>query len=134
MGFGMVTSDAGAFQILPEDKMKKIALAAALLAVSTVAAFAQAGTVDAYTPAQLAKAKAAVQAAGYTPGTLGASQAGNFFINAKKGGDSYMVTVTPDDQVFAGPPLGAVPTVPKPPMVAAPGTVPKPSGSVSGGD
>lgn len=114
--------------------MKKIAMAAAVLAVSTTAALAQAGTVNAYTPAQLAKAKAAVQAAGYTPGTLGSSQNGNFFINATKGSDAYVVTVTADGQVVAGPPLGAPATVPQPPMVAAPGTVPKPSGSVSGGD
>lgn len=115
--------------------MKKIALAAALLAVSTAAAFAQAGTVNAYTPAELAKAKAAVQAAGYTPGTLGSAQNGNFFINAKKGSDSYMVTVTAEGLVVAGPPLGAVPTVPKPPLVAAPGSAPAAGrGPVSGGD
>jgi hypothetical protein len=114
--------------------MKKIALAAAVLAVSTAAAFAQAGTVNAYTPAELAKAKAAVQAAGYTPGTLGSAQNGNFFINARKGSDSYVVTVTAEGLVVPGPPLGAPVTAPQPPMVAAPGAAPKLSGPVSGGD
>jgi hypothetical protein len=114
--------------------MTRISLAAALLTLCATAAFAQSGTVNSYTPAEAAKARAAVQAAGYTPGAIATAQAGNLFVRAKKGSDSYMVTVTPDGHVYAGPPLGAPPTVPQPPMVAAPGTVPKPTGSVSGGD
>ena len=115
--------------------MTRISLAAALLTLCATAAFAQSGTVNGYTTAEAAKAKAAVQAAGYTPGTIAAAQAGNFFVNAKKGSDSYVVTVTAEGLVVPGPPLGAVPTVPKPPLVAAPGTAPAPGrGPVSGGD
>ena len=122
--------------------MKTLSLAAALLAVSTAAAFAQAGTVNAYTPAAAAKAKAAVQAAGYTPGTLASSQNGNFFINATKGADKYVVTVTAEGLVVAGPPLGAAPQVPAAPMSLPPGSkAPERApggfggrGPVSGGD
>src|SRR5665213_840269 len=89
--------------------MKTIYLAAALLAATATAAFAQAGTVDAYTPADEAKAKAAVSAAGFTPGAVATAQAGNLFLSATKGADKYFVTVTADGHVYPGPALGSVP-------------------------
>jgi hypothetical protein len=113
-GFGTIAASVGAFGYFGRIVMTRISLATALLTLCTTAAFAQTGTVNGYTPAELAKAKAAVLAAGYVPGALGASQGGNFFINAKKGGDSYMVTVTPDDHVYAGPPVSAAPAAPAP--------------------
>jgi hypothetical protein len=85
------------------------ALTAAVLAATATAAFAQAGTVDAYTPADEAKAKAAVSAAGYTPGMVATAQAGNLFLSATKGADKYFVTVTADGHVYPGPALGAAP-------------------------
>lgn len=93
--------------------MKIISLAAALMAVSATAALAQSGTVNSYTSADAAKAKAAVQAAGFTPGDITSAQAGNFFVAAKKDGATYVVTVTPDGHVYAGPPFSG-PTTLKP--------------------
>lgn len=95
--------------------MTRISLAAALLTLCATAAFAQSGTVNGYTTAEAAKAKAAVQAAGYTPGTIAAAQAGNFFVNAKKGSDTYMVTVTADGHAYASPTVIAAPTAPAAP-------------------
>lgn len=101
--------------------MKNIApitgiLAAAVLAVSASAAWAQAGTVNAYSSADEAKAKAAVTAAGMTPGVVASAQGGALFVTATKGADKYMVTVTPDGHVYGGPPMGSVPQVPVAPM------------------
>ena len=115
--------------------MTKISLAAALLAVSATAALAQSGTVNAYTSADEAKAKAAVAAAGFTPGVVAAAQGGALFITASKGTDKFMVTVTPDGQVYGGPTLGAAPTVPTAPMVLPPGSrVNAGRGPATGGD
>ena len=86
--------------------MKTILVAAALLAVSS-AAMAQDALVNSYSSADAAKAMAAVQAAGYTPGVVASAQAGNLFVRATKDGHSYMVTVTPDGHAYAGPSLGA---------------------------
>ena len=87
--------------------MKKILVTAALLAVSATAAFAQTGTVNAYTSADEAKARAAVTAAGFTPVAVASSQGGALFIRSTKGTDTYFVTVLPSGQVIAGQPLGA---------------------------
>jgi len=120
--------------------MTKISLAAALLAVSATAvlitsAWAQSGTVNAYTSADEAKAKAAVAAAGFTPGVVASAQGGALFITASKGTDKFMVTVTPDGQVYGGPTLGAAPTVPTAPMVLPPGSKAVAGrGPVTGGD
>ena len=102
--------------------MNKISLAAMLLAVSASAAFAQSGTVNDYSRADEAKAKAAVTAAGFTPGVVATSQAGNLYLAATKGTDRFFVTVTPDGQVYPGPALGSVPQVPAAPMVLPPGS------------
>jgi hypothetical protein len=84
---------------------RKFLAVAAMLAVSTSAAFAQSGTVNAYNSADEAKAEAAVKAAGFTSTTLASSQAGNFYIKAMKGTDTYYVTVTADGHVYASLPL-----------------------------
>lgn len=117
--------------------MKNIApitgiLAAAVLAVSATAAFAQSGTVNAYSSADEAKAKAAVTAAGFTPGVVASAQGGNLFVVATKGTDKYMVTVTPDGHVYGGPTMGAAPTVPTAPM-ALPAGSPVPARAGRGG-
>lgn len=58
-------------------------------------------TVNTYTPAQEGEARKAATQAGFTPGPVLFAQAGNFFFNASKGGQSYSLTVTPDGQVYA---------------------------------
>ena len=78
----------------------KVLMFAALIAAPTLAA-AQQSTVDGFTPDQAAKAKSAVQAAGYTPGPVTMAQGGTLFVNATRGGQTYSVTVTPDGQTFA---------------------------------
>jgi hypothetical protein len=72
----------------------------ALLAAPTLA-LAQAGSTDSYTPAQADKAKAAARAAGYDPVVISMAQGGNIFINAKRDGQIYSLTVTPEDKVYA---------------------------------
>lgn len=86
--------------------MKKISLMAALLAVSATAALAQTGTVNAYSAADEVKAKAAITAAGFTPGVVGSAQGGALFVTASKGADHFVVTVMPDGHVYGGPTLG----------------------------
>jgi adenosylcobinamide amidohydrolase len=87
--------------------MKTMFVAASLLVISS-AAFAQDGTVNAYTSADEAKAKAAVTAAGYTPGVIATAQNGNLFVRAMKDGQPYMITVTPDGHAYGGPPISGV--------------------------
>ena len=111
------------------------ALAAALLAISATAALAQSGTVNAYTSADEAKAKAAVAAAGFTPGVVASAQGGALFVTASKGTDKFMITVLPDGHVYGGPTLGAAIPVPTAPMVLPPGSKAVAGrGPASGGD
>ncbi|MBV9549791.1 MAG: hypothetical protein JO256_08985 [Alphaproteobacteria bacterium] len=118
--------------------MTKMTLAATLLAFSAAAAWAQSGSTNAYSSADEAKAKAAVTAAGFTPGTVATAQAGNLYLSASKGADKYFVTVTADGHVYPGQPLGSVPTVPAASMQAPPGTPIRAGGGgrgpFSGGD
>jgi len=105
-----------------------------MLAVSTAAAFAQAGTVNAYSSADEAKAKSAVTAAGFTPGVVAAAQGGALFVTATKGTDKFMVTVTPDGHVYGGPAMGVAPTVPTAPMALPAGSpMPVRAGRGAGG-
>jgi hypothetical protein len=113
--------------------MKKICLAAALLAVSAAGALAQSGTVNAYTSADEAKAKAAVTAAGFTPVSVATAQAGNLYIVATKGADKYFVTVTPDGHVYPGQASGGVPQVPVAPLSLPPGSKAPDRGPRNGG-
>jgi hypothetical protein len=87
--------------------MKTILVAASLLALST-AAMAQDATVNSYSSADEAKARAAVTAAGYTPVVVATAQAGNLFVKAMKDGQPYMITVTPDGHTYGGPPISGV--------------------------
>jgi len=112
--------------------MKTISLAAALLAVSTAAAFAQAGTVNAWSSADEAKAKAAITAAGMTPGVVASAQGGALFVTATKGADKFMVTVTPDGHVYGGEAMGVAPAVPVAPMTLPAGS-PTPARAGRGG-
>ncbi len=84
--------------------MKGLVTAAGLLlaAASGVAAQPGAATVNGYTPAQRAFAETAVKAAGYVPGAVAYAQGGAVFIYGVKGGDKFLITVTPDGQVHAG--------------------------------
>lgn len=61
-------------------------------------------TVNTYTSAQEAEARQAATRAGFTPGPVLFAQAGNFFFNASKDGQSYGLTVTPDGKVYASTP------------------------------
>lgn len=86
--------------------VRHIVILAAALPVLCAAAFAQPlpppGTVNSYTAADLAKARAAASAAGFTPGVVASAQAGNLFLKATKEGRTYFLTVTPDGQVYPG--------------------------------
>lgn len=114
--------------------MKNITLAAAMLAVSATAALAQTGTVNAYTAADEAKAKAAVTAAGFTPGVVASAQGGALFVTATKGADKFMVTVMPDGHVYGGPTLGAPVPVPAAPMSLPAGAAVPPGRGNGGGN
>jgi len=62
-------------------------------------------TVNSYTPAEAQQALAAARAAGYTGSNVVTfAQAGNFFINASRGGQTYSLTVTPDGKVYPSQP------------------------------
>jgi hypothetical protein len=78
---------------------------AALVALPAGAAMAQLSsdheTVNSYTADDLRKAQAAASAAGFTPGPVGSAQAGNIFMKATKGGQTYFLTITPDEHVYS---------------------------------
>ena len=42
--------------------------------------------------------------AGYTPGPIAYAQGGSIFINGTKGGEKYLLTVTPQGRVYASTP------------------------------
>jgi MoaA/NifB/PqqE/SkfB family radical SAM enzyme len=65
----------------------------------------QADTVNSYTPAQEQKARSAARAAGYQPAIITMVQAGNFFMDATRGGHRYQLTITPDGKVYPSNPL-----------------------------
>lgn len=110
--------------------MKKILLAAAILAVPAAAALAQ--TVNGYSDADAAKAKAAITAAGFTAGSVASAQGGALFVNATKGADQYVITVLADGSIHPGKPLGVAATAPTAPM-ALPAGSPMPSRNVGRG-
>ena len=80
--------------------MKAIPTAAAALLALSTAAMAQATMVNSYTAADLARARAAATAAGFTAVTVATAQAGNLFLTATKEGKSYLLTITPDGKVY----------------------------------
>ena len=67
-------------------------------------------TVNSYTPAQEKRADNAARTAGYAPGIVTMAQAGNLFLDATRGGETYSLTVTPDDKVYASTPSQPSPT------------------------
>ena len=117
--------------------MKKILLAAAILAVPAAAAFGQTG--NSYSDADAAKAKAAITAAGFTAGSVASAQGGALFVNATKGAYQHVVTVLlVDGSIHPGKPLGVAPAVPAAPMTLPAGSPMPPrtgrGGVFSGGD
>jgi hypothetical protein len=89
-------------------KAQRFFLAVAAICLPAAAtpshAIRQSSTVNSYTPAQEADARQAAIRAGLTPGPVLFAQAGNFFFNATKSGQSYGLTVTPDGQVYSTTP------------------------------
>jgi len=112
--------------------MKKILLAAAIAAMPAAAALAQTGSVNGYSDAEAAKAKAAITAAGFTAGSVASAQGGALFVNATKGADKYVITVMADGTLHPGKPMGVAPTVPTAPMALPQGS-PMPSRNVGRG-
>ncbi len=62
-------------------------------------------TVNDYTAAQSRRAEAAAQSAGFDKLEITMVQAGNFFLKGEKAGEKYLLTVTPDGQVYPSAPL-----------------------------
>jgi hypothetical protein len=109
---------------------RTISASIAIAMLAATAAVAQQGgsNVNAYTPAQRAAAEAAVKAAGMTPGAISYAQAGSIFINATRGNEKLLVTVTSDGKVHA--PSGS--TAPMPTPVPPPGGYPSGRGGRGG--
>lgn len=83
---------------------KAVVLVMGLLLAGASPALAQEGwnSVNGYTKAQQNRAEARARAAGYTPTKLAYVQAGNIFLWATRGGQEYILTVTPEGKVHAG--------------------------------
>jgi hypothetical protein len=64
-------------------------------------------TVNDYTATESGRAKAAARAAGFDKLEITMVQAGNFFLNAEKAGQTYFLTVTPEDKVYPSAPSPA---------------------------
>ena len=81
-----------------------LVIAVGLLLAGAVPALAQEGwnSVNGYTKAQQTRAESRARAAGYTPTKLAYVQSGNIFLWATKGGQEYILTVTPEGKVHAG--------------------------------
>ena len=81
-----------------------MAMAACVLLAGGVPALAQEGanSVNGYTKAQQSRAEARARAAGYTPTKVAYVQAGNIFLWAMRGGQEYILTVTPEGKVHVG--------------------------------
>jgi len=83
----------------------------AIFAATSLSAYAALGpahpgpTVNDYTAADLDRAQAAAQAAGYKPLEVTTAQAGNFFMKGEKAGQTFFLTVTPDGKVYPSAPL-----------------------------
>ncbi len=87
--------------------MKKSIIAAMLVLAAAAPVMAQQGAANStngWTNAQKTRAEAAVRRAGYAPGPISYAQAGSIFINGTKGGEKYLLTVTPQGRVYASTP------------------------------
>jgi hypothetical protein len=86
-------------------------ISASMLVLAAGAPVALAGetanpvTVNDYTPAQKAKAVSAAEAKGYTNLEVTMAQAGDLFFKGQAGGHTYLLTVTPDGEVYPSVPL-----------------------------
>ncbi|HEX3756390.1 MAG TPA: hypothetical protein VHV26_15070 [Rhizomicrobium sp.] len=87
-------------------------LTLALTVAASAAQMARPVTVDDYTAAQKDKAFAEARAQGYSGMEVTMAQTGDLFLNADKGGQEYMLTVTPDGKVYASMP--STPSTPAP--------------------
>ena len=87
--------------------MRKCVFAAIIMLVSVgEPVLAQTNSiVNDYTPAEERAADAAARSKGYTPLAVTQAQAGILFLTARKGNDTYLLTVTPDHQVYANQPI-----------------------------
>jgi hypothetical protein len=85
-------------------------IALAALVAAPAAGNGQAGvdnTVNAVSQTEMARAKAAIQHAGYQPEMLAMAQDHNLFFNATKGGETYEITVTRDGKLYVSTPVPA---------------------------
>ena len=97
---------------------RTISATIAIAMIGATAALAQQGatsSTNSYTPAQRAAAEAAVKAAGMTPGAISYAQGGSIFINATRGNEKLIVTVTSDGKVHASAGSAAPMPTPVPP-------------------
>jgi hypothetical protein len=81
-----------------------IGILALAAAPAAAAEMARPATVNDYTPAQKHKAFSAARAQGYSGMAVAMAQAGDLFVKADKGGQQYLLTVTPDGKVYASTP------------------------------
>jgi hypothetical protein len=84
-----------------------IGILALAVAPAAAAEMARPATVNDYTPAQKDKAFSAARAQGYSGMAVTMAQAGDLFLKADKGGQQYLLTVTPDGKVYASTPVAA---------------------------
>jgi hypothetical protein len=81
-------------------KTVPLAILAMSLATGAMAQASHRGTVNDVSEAEIARARAAIARAGYTPTVLQFAQAGNLFFTATKDGAAYEVTVTPSGETY----------------------------------
>ena len=98
-------------RFFPQNLVLLAALACGLIPVSLASAalaaeMANPVTVNDYTSTQKDKAFAAARADGFTDPQVTMFQAGNFFLKGEKGGQSYLLTVTPQGKVYPSTPTG----------------------------
>ena len=83
--------------------MSRMTLFSTAMVLAAAPALAQ--TVNDYTPAQQARAEAAVRAAGFAPLNVSWAQAGYLFVRAQKDGKLYYLTVSPTGETWASTPV-----------------------------
>lgn len=91
-------------------KLRWVILALAAGCAPTYGAVSPQQTVNSYTPAEEKRADDAARTAGYVPGIVTMAQAGNLFLDATRNGQTYSLTVTPDEKVYASTPSQPLPT------------------------
>jgi hypothetical protein len=81
-----------------------VALGAGSMAYAALPQAHSGPTVNDYTAAQSARAESAARGAGYSGFQITMVQAGDFFLKGNKGGQSYILTVTPNGKVYPSSP------------------------------